>query len=125
MPHYTIGAKRQPPPIQPPDNENARIWRYMDLAKFVSLLHRKALFFTALEQLQHDDSFEGFIPLWAADRMLPGMVGRLREAQASGDEPGIEAFQSMIQQRNDWFRQFATYTVVNCWHMSDEENMAM
>jgi hypothetical protein len=42
-----------------PANENAKIWRYMDFTKFVSLLEKKALFFCRADKL--GDPFEGVI----------------------------------------------------------------
>ena len=40
--------------------DNAIIWRYMDLSKFLDILYRKALYFTRADRL--DDPFEGSIP---------------------------------------------------------------
>jgi hypothetical protein len=37
-----------------------RIWRYMDLTRFVLLLTRGSLFFASLSQL--DDPYEGYMP---------------------------------------------------------------
>lgn len=31
--------------FEPPECENAKIWRYMDLTKFLSILDKEALFF--------------------------------------------------------------------------------
>lgn len=31
--------------LEKPSDENVRIWRYMDLAKFLSLLEKNALYF--------------------------------------------------------------------------------
>jgi len=46
------------PPFGKPDNENSKIWRYLDFAKFVSLLDTKKLFFVRADKLP--DRFEGF-----------------------------------------------------------------
>ena len=48
------------PYFQSPENKEAKIWRYMDIAKFLSLLDNKALHFTRSDLL--DDRFEGSIP---------------------------------------------------------------
>ena len=42
---------------QSPKNENAKIWRYMDFTKLVSLLEKRALFFCRSDKL--GDPFEG------------------------------------------------------------------
>lgn len=41
-------------------SDNAKIWRYMDLTKFLSLLHKEALFFSRSDLL--GDRFEGSLP---------------------------------------------------------------
>ncbi len=43
--------------IEKPKNENSKIWRYLDFAKFISILDRKALFFVRADRLS--DKFEG------------------------------------------------------------------
>jgi hypothetical protein len=45
------------PIFEKPDNENAKIWRYLDFTKFVSMLEKKALFFVRADKL--GDQFEG------------------------------------------------------------------
>lgn len=46
-----------------PENENVKIWRYMDFTKFVSLLDRRALWFTRADILaERFDKFEGLYP---------------------------------------------------------------
>jgi hypothetical protein len=37
--------------FQKPEDENAKIWRYMDFTKFVSLLDTKSLYFTRVDRL--------------------------------------------------------------------------
>src|SRR3954453_13228709 len=39
---------------------DSKIWQYMELAEFVSMLHRKALFFVKANKLR--DPYEGIIP---------------------------------------------------------------
>jgi len=48
---------KEHPCIEKPTDENAKIWRYLDFAKFMSLLHRQALFFCRADKLS--DPFEG------------------------------------------------------------------
>ncbi len=43
--------------VKKPDDENSKIWRYMDFPKFVSLLHKRELFFVQACHLP--DKFEG------------------------------------------------------------------
>lgn len=46
--------------LSPPLNLNATIWRYMDLAKFLSLIDKSALYFVRVDQLANQDPYEGF-----------------------------------------------------------------
>lgn len=48
---------KEHPVFEKPENENAKIWRYIDFTKFVSLLDKSALFFTRADRL--GDPFEG------------------------------------------------------------------
>ncbi len=45
------------PEFEEPQDEEIKIWRYLDFTKFVSYLNKKALFFTRADKL--DDRFEG------------------------------------------------------------------
>jgi hypothetical protein len=48
-------------PIYPkPEDKNTKIWRYLDILKFLSLIDRRALFFSRADYL--GDPFEGSIP---------------------------------------------------------------
>src|SRR5919205_2698927 len=48
------------PAFRLPPDKNAKIWQYMELAEFVSMLYRKALFFVKATKLR--DPYEGIIP---------------------------------------------------------------
>lgn len=48
------------PVFEEPENKAAKIWRYIDLAKFASTLDRKALFFVQANKLE--DPYEGTVP---------------------------------------------------------------
>lgn len=84
--------------IESPDDENTIIWRYMDFAKFMSMIEEKALFFADYETF--DDPSEGRIP---KETNIPNNIARQIEAEISKDGN----------------------TFVNCWHMDDVESVAM
>lgn len=46
--------------IKVPSNHNVKIWRYLDFAKFMSMLDQNSLFFSNLSDL--DDPYEGMMP---------------------------------------------------------------
>jgi hypothetical protein len=50
----------QHPEFNPPDNENCKIWRYLDIPKFFWLLEKQSLYFSRADLL--GDPFEGSIP---------------------------------------------------------------
>jgi len=45
--------------FEKPENDDVKIWRYMDLPGFVWMLNQKSLYFCAIEQLRCLDPFEG------------------------------------------------------------------
>lgn len=89
-----------------PDDVNATVWRYMDFAKFVSLLESQSLFFCRLDLL--GDSFEGTVtkPHYDAFCSLP-------------IEPQDRSSKEYLDQLN------RTYVFASCWHLSDYENAAL
>jgi len=48
---------KEDPFFEAPRNQNATLWRYMDLTKFMALLEDSAVFFSAAEEF--DDPYEG------------------------------------------------------------------
>ena len=52
--------KNFPAVFESPQDENAKIWRYMDFTKFVNLLDTSKLFFPRADKL--GDPFEGSFP---------------------------------------------------------------
>lgn len=97
------------PHFEPPSNPESVIWRYMDFAKFVSLLDRSALHLARSDTL--DDSFEGSVP---------------HEILARRDGPGGtylgQLFGRHEVERYEGSRRFI---FINCWTMSEHESAAM
>lgn len=91
-----------------PQNPAAKIWRYQDLPKLVSLLDRRALFFPQAAYL--GDPFEGSL-----SRANIGM-----RPQVYGDRA------SMISERvTPYFRNMTKHTYISCWHLNDCESAAL
>ena len=99
--------------IDPPTPDQ-KIWRYMDFAQFVSLLHERALFFSSIHSLaQTHDPFEGSIPKY------------LSEALNATSEPELvsAAVGKAVQH---WIKNVDRRKIfVNCWHMTESESDAM
>lgn len=88
-----------PHPVFEPPSGEAALWRYMDLTRFIALLERRALFFTALCDLP--DRFEGV--------MTPNLLAQARAMPGLGDS--MELVRLM--------------TYVNCWNEDASESMAL
>ena len=86
----------------PPENEDAKIWRYMDFTKFVSLLDKGALFFARADRL--GDPFEG------SYTKATLISSEIRE-KASDFRWFIEAL--------------VKNTTINSWHLNENESAAM
>ena len=83
---------------------NATLWRYMSFAKFCSLMDRKALFFSLVEDME--DRYEGFIY-----PPIPHKKGdRIQQAEHLGHEV---------------LRKMARTAMVSCWTESDHESSLM
>lgn len=100
---------KEHPIFEKPENENARIWRYMDFTKFVSLLDKSALFFTRADKL--DDPFEGSYSK-ANVKLRPEVYKDKIPAKALAE---FSAFH----------RELIRFTAINCWHLSEYESAAM
>jgi hypothetical protein len=89
---------------------SAKLWRYMDVTKLISLLHTSSLFFAR------------------ADRFLDSWEGAISESNilayqaAAGGLPGD---QSPILELPRIFRGFRKHTYISCWHQNEYESDAM
>lgn len=95
--------------FQKPDDENSKIWRYLDFTKFVSLLDRKALFFARADLL--GDPFEGSYS--KANLALRPTVYKDKIPET------ILANLSIVS------REIRKFTIINSWNMSEFESAAM
>lgn len=106
-------AYRLAVPAPPPDD--ARIWRYMDFTRFVSLLESRALFFSRVSDL--DDPFEGSFP--KGQTILDRVLGMLPNSVTQGAQINLsEGLQKAWPAMRKW-------ALVSCWHISEYESAAM
>ncbi|MBE3115958.1 hypothetical protein IMZ68_02015 [Candidatus Bathyarchaeota archaeon] len=106
-------TEHQHPVFKKPTDENIKIWRYMSFAEYVSLLDRKALYFTRVDRLE--DKFEATLPKHIFDPLF--------EAQLTEEQRHIvESNKESILWYNELLKKD---TVVNCWHINDYESDAM
>ncbi len=97
---------RPHPVFTPPADINAKLWRYMDFTKFVSMLENRGLYFARCDRL--GDPFEASLP--KADNALRHDYDLVH---SDGE----------YQRRN--FRAIRKWTTVSCWHMNAHESAAM
>lgn len=109
-----------------------RIWRYMDLTKFVLMLTHRALYFAPLSEL--NDPFEGYMPRSHAealgkivDETLYKRIPQLKEeskAQGRDLDRAFDRIAADARQKislSEARRGFG----VNCWHANEHESEAM
>jgi len=97
------------PVFEKPEDENAKIWRYMDFAKFMSLLDKSALFFPRADKL--GDPFEGSYSK-ANICLRPQVYG----------EKDSQLISTLLGSHIKALRRF---TAINSWHLSEYESAAM
>lgn len=100
---------KEHPVFQKPRDENAKIWRYMDFTKFVSLVDRKALFFSRADKLP--DKFEGSYSKANIE---------LRPTVYKNKIP-----EHILRQFAYSFKEMRKFFLINSWHLSECESAAM
>ena len=91
------------------------LWRYMDLAKYLSLLENRALFFARADKL--GDPFEG---AWS-DANLRYLELAKDLPTGSGHSNEALAWRMIVKATKEDRR----FTLINCWHASNHESEAM
>lgn len=116
------------PVFEKPHNENTKIWRYMDFTKFVSLLEKRALFFTRVDKL--GDPFEGSYPLANIEaESLKMLVEDFFQHHDVNDDVKASMINSMLEAEKNPNRKIAEvsrkFLIANCWHINEYESAAM
>ena len=91
--------------------ENQILWRYMDLAKFVSMVDSKSLWLARVDTLR--DKHEGRFP--------DEMKKTIEKAYDDFDDDE----QSSVKNADDFQDYLRKNTFVSCWHKNLVENMVM
>jgi hypothetical protein len=85
-----------------------KIWRYMDLAKYLDMLETSSLYFSRSDQL--NDPYEGSLSMSSLE---------IYKEQLKHYPPEVgDAFQNFRNLAKGWI-------FINCWHMNDIESTAM
>ncbi len=112
---------------------NAKLWRYMDLAKFLSLLEYSSLFFTRLDHFQ--DPFEGALGTQRNESSWSMREQQWRqkwiEVNSKSNKVRLSNSEMQLLAENEFkeyrktIKNWRTQNYVNCWHQSDCESEAM
>jgi hypothetical protein len=95
---------KEHPTFEPPENDDAKVWRYMDLTKFVWMLDKQCLYFCRADVLKRQDPYEGSLLPSELLKSVPVPVAQNFTAGITSSGPPV---------------------TVNCWHLSDYESAAM
>ena len=107
---------------------SAKLWRYMDLAKFLSLLDESSLYFTRIDHF--NDPYEGALGVatnedaWIKmemQRRAP-FVNLKEFDDGSNDE---EKAKYEFDRYRRTIRKWRLNNYISCWHQSDVESEAM
>ena len=95
--------------------EDAVLWRYMDMAKFLSLLETQSLYFANLSSFE--DPFEGHPPRVVIDAFT-AIPADLSDADAAERK-------RIAEQNHNFFSSSRNIVCASCWHMNEIENAGM
>lgn len=105
----TLAARLSHTSFPQPQNKMVKVWRYMDLAKLISLIQSRSLYLVRLDKLT--DPYEGTITSLTA-------AGINEYFKQIGSTNTYETF------RNH-FLESRQSTFVSCWHVNEHESEAM
>jgi hypothetical protein len=124
------------PIFQPAPSEESKLWRYMGLPQYLSLLQSKSLFFCNLEVMARSDPFEGTLPAsrfvhrkWESIDDIPERIrkGHQRLPSQVESDPAFELKklkdEAELRIRHAYASRRSYF--INCWHLSEFESSAM
>lgn len=95
-----------------PDNLNIRIWRYLDVSKFIDLIINESLYFPRTDKF--DDIFEGSLP-------SPSVLARKNQLEEISPNGNIHDSKFWNKIGIESKKKYA----ISCWQMNDFESAAM
>ena len=120
MPYESHAIYDEPAIIQ-------KLWRYMNLAKFVSLLQKKAIYLPSLCQLS-DDPWEGLPSALNFSTARPISITENNGNNSHtylGSLSYIESrYPGFVHRQKQVAMQIRKMLYANCWHMNDNESDA-
>lgn len=107
---------------------DSKIWRYMDLGKFLSLLDKKAMYFSRLDKLSKFDPFEGYytrINISFGNCQFDEMSEDWKVNSGVNTPEKFYRMQAATKKVYDFVKANREYTFVNSWHIQEHESAAM
>ena len=103
------------------------LWRYMDFAKFLSLLQTKSLYFPRADKL--DDPFEGakcrIEDKLAYEESHIYELHKRAQSETSFNERQKRGFEKFLLENEKLELPFSCQNFINCWHENEYESVAM
>jgi hypothetical protein len=115
------------PVFQAPDRETT-IWRYMGLAKFLSLLDKSSSFFASIDTLARDDPFEGRYTNASIKAFREMTVANFKQRYGAFREVSDEVVANLLEMQRkipNTMRPLRHAIFVNSWYMHSYESAAM
>ncbi|HSB56446.1 MAG TPA: DUF2971 domain-containing protein [Nitrosopumilaceae archaeon] len=104
-----------------PENTDAKIWRFIDIEQFWSLLERESLPFARVTTF--DDPYEGTLPEYNEK------LGESVYSEFKDKFKDKEQFENFLKQRiptmKNLYNELRKITLVNCWHLNEHESALM
>jgi hypothetical protein len=111
----------QHPTFRLPPNMDGKIWQYMELAEFVSMLHRKALFFVKANKLR--DPYEGIMPQF--NNFIRSSGSGEENQKSQSQDQSSQYIQKLPQFNIQQFQLYRELVLINPWHYNEYESAAM
>jgi hypothetical protein len=116
------------------EDTQLKIWRYMDLAKFVSLISRRELYFACVSDFQ--DPYEGVYPKSYVQAISAISQNHLAQARATRnqmiamrpdiDVGALDRIEAEMKERLERaFKDVRLKFGITCWHINEVESEAM
>ncbi|WP_430530747.1 DUF2971 domain-containing protein [Bacillus cereus] len=104
---------------------DAKLWRYMDFTKLVSILSTKSMFFCRADNFR--DKFEGKIFAYTDEHAISAL-NRVLTAEKWSQRRKVSVIEEIERIKNLLFEQMdkeRERVFINCWHLNNYESAAM
>lgn len=109
------------PSFKIPNNRDVKIWRYMDLAKYLAILQRRSLFFSRATLL--GDRFEG-----SSTKLMVSVPQYIMDMDNRTSDAALALFKDLADNYRllrGTSKSMVHRYLICCWHMNEHESAAM